>query len=97
MERIADEGMRSVEYCTMFRPKSHGKRNTRVYAMSCNEVYNYVGYHEKTVMYVTCIIVLLYARKGKWYITKKNNRQGFLCLDFEVKYWWGGEYTCVLH
>ena len=51
----------------------------------------------KTVMYVTCIIVLLYARKGKWYITKKNSRQGFLCLDFEVKYWWGGEYTCVLH
>ena len=25
MERIAVEGMRSVEYCTMFRPKSHGK------------------------------------------------------------------------
>ena len=47
MGRIAVEGMQSVEYCTMFRPKSHGKRNTRVYAMSCNEVYNYVGYHEK--------------------------------------------------
>ena len=25
MGRIAGEGMRSVEYCTMFRPKSYGK------------------------------------------------------------------------
>ena len=80
-------------------PKELRKRNTRVYAMSCNEVYNYVGYHEKNsyVCHMYHSFIICKKRKMVHNEKEKNNRQGFLCLDFEVKYWWGGEYTCVLH
>ena len=77
-------------------PKESRKRNTRVYAMSCNEVYNYVGYHEKNSYVCHMYHSFIICKKRKM-VDKKNNGQGFLWLDFEVEYWWRGEYMCVFH